>query len=743
MARKRKIPPSKLPAIRQAVRRRYGPYDRIVIDDVDYRCAETTDAGHLFQAAHDSKITKTVSHDDIPAVERSFGYRYDHGWYAPGAAKARLKAGVALLSDLPFEERQYICWQVDFVKEFLKLKASGETTCGDDAVTAAIVTIDGILKDRASTITDNGRRPRAGRIKSTFDKPCAKSLLKWKNKLLKADFNPLVLRKRTDKSGNFTPRLTPEQYRIVARYAPRFATPLKPDVTELYKDMRVKIARINRLRKRKNLPEMEVPAIDKLYEQIGLMSKFRVMAGREGLDVAKNHFRAVTDGLQDVEWPLQQVEADHWSVQLITLLVWSGLWDYLPKNLQEEVKRVRMVLGVAIDRRTHCILAMKLSRTASVESAIALVEMAVTEKQDFADGVGALTPWDYLGHIDALITDGGSAFIDAIFKTVLADLKIDHEIPPSGLAHLRGMVERIFRSMHEQVVARFEGRTFEDVVRKGDYDAEGRAGLTVDELGEVLIRYAVDIHHNTPLEAIGWETPRSCWLRLTAEHAVEPGPDVHLRRHVFGIEDQRTLGPAGIRVLNIQYRSEKLHDHFNHVGEAKVAIRALPENLGAISVKIDGSWLTVPARKEFWGVDADTWIAAEADLRRRGKHLARLTMPIVLAAIEANSRVAARARKRRDIGDTTMSKAELLRAEGQMKIGTIFPDPATADGENSEPGDHYDGTVMTGTPAPPNPAAGPATDAATGSGTADRPTTPIPTARRPNGSETPWIIEEH
>lgn len=749
MARRRKIPQPRLPAIRQAVRRRYGPSDRIIIDDIDYRCIESTNAGHVFQAVHDKLITKTVSHDEMSVVERSFGYRYDHDWYALGQAKARLHAGVALLSDLPFEERQYIQWQVDFVKEFLKMKVEktvidGKTvTCGDEAVEAAITKIGGILQARAHAVIDNGRRRRVGRLKPGGDLPCAKTLLRWKNKLLKADFNPLVLRKRTDKCGNRTPRLTPEQYDIVARFAPRYAMPTKPTVVELHETMSVVIGRINRRRKVKNLPQMRVPSIDKLYEQIGTMSKFEIMAGREGLEFAKNHFRAITEGLLDVEWPLQQVEADHWQDQLMTLLVWSGLWNTLSKAQQDKVRRIRVWIGVAIDRRTHCILALRISRTPSVESAIALVEMAVTEKQDYADAVGTLTPCDYHGHIDTLVTDGGSAFIDAIFKTVLSDLKIGHEIPPSGLPHLRAMVERLFRSMHQKVVARFEGRTFENVVRKGDYDATGRAGLTVDELGSVLVRYALDIHHNTTLDALGWETPRSCWLRLTAQHAVEPGPDDHLRRHVFGIEDQRILNAAGIRFLNIQYRSEKLHEHYMQVGDGvPMDVRFDLRNIGAISVRIGNGWLTVPAPKGFWGVDAEDWIAAEADLRRHGAHLKKITMPVVLAALEYIDKTAATARRRRNISDMPMSKGKLLQAERQMKIGTVYQDPATADGESSEPGDHYAGTVMVGTPAPQDPDAGSA-GLATGARTADGPTTPTPPSRRRNSPERRWTIEEN
>jgi putative transposase len=341
---------------------------------------------------------------------------------------------------------------------------------------------------------------------------------------------------------------------------------------------------------------------------------------------------------------------------------------------------------------------MILSRTASVESTIRLLEMAVTEKKKFADGVAALTPYDIAGTPDWIFMDGGPAFNNGEFRAVMKDLEVELELPPGGLPHLRGMVERMFRNVDQKLIARFEGRTFPNVVDKGDYDSVGRAGLTIDELGCALIRYVVDCHHNTPQAALGGETPRSCYMRLTKEHGVTPCPDDHRRRNVFGIDIERTLSAAGIRFLGIQYRSKQLQAHFMKVKNARLNCRVYAGNLGAISVKIGKSLLTVKAPPEFHKVDAETWVGAEKILQRRGAHMKKITRPIVLAAIEDFNRLAETGRRRADISDVPMSRNALLNAERSIKIFAKFPDEL--DDAADDGGDLYGGAIAVGAPKP-------------------------------------------
>jgi hypothetical protein len=225
----------------------------------------------------------------------------------------------------------------------------------------------------------------------------------------------------------------------------------------------------------------------------------------------------------------------------------------------------------------------------------------------------------------------------------------------------------------------------------------GNHGLRLGELGYALIRYVVDCHHNTPQAALGGETPRSCYLGLSKEHGLNPCPDAHKRRNVFGTDIKRTLSAAGIRFLGIQYRSEELHKHFMKVKNAEMTVRVYAGNLGAISVKIDKKFLTVKAPPEFAGVDAQTWIGAEALLRRRGAHYKKITREIVLAAIAEFRRLAAVGRRRADISDSPISKNTLLHAERSIKIFARYPDQV--DDTEEVGGDLYAGAITVGTPA--------------------------------------------
>lgn len=685
----------------QPVRMRFGEYDRIVIDDIDWRCLETNEDGHLFQAEHDGKIRRGYSHEQMQVEAGKAGFRHDRNWYSKGTMKARLRADVSSLSELDYPVRQLIMWKEDFVLEFLRLEQTDPTvTRGDDPLKKAIARVDTTLRERQSATSDNGRRRRSGRLKMFFDPPGPKAFLEWVKLYVGADRDPLVFRPRTYKSGNREERLSDEQAPISAKYAFRFASPTKPTRYGLWRAMKAEIEDVlNPAREQAGKEPIPVPSYGRLCREIEMMDEFEKEAGREGIEYALKLFRPQGDGMQDVLRPLQQVEIDHWDVGLKTILIQSRAWERLTRAARRKLEKVRMVLGVAICRRTHCVLGMTLSRTASVEAAIRLLEISVSDKSHFARAAGSITPYDIFGTPEMLFMDGGPAFDNHEFRAVLRDLEVDFEIPPSGLPHLRGMVERMFRSIDEQLLIWFEGRTFSDVVEKGDYDSAARAGTTVEELGRVLVRFAVDCHHNQPQAALGGETPRQCYLRLTKEHGVRPSPDSHKLRNVFGIDIKRTLTAGGIRFLNVQYRSRTLHEQFVKLGNIELDCRVYPANIGAISVKIGKSFLTVSGPKEFDRVDAETWIGAEAELRKKAAHMKKhVTGPIINAAIQEFERVAEIGRKRADISDNPIQRKTLLAAEREMRIFADYPDEE--DTAQNPPGDLYGSTIKVGVPEP-------------------------------------------
>lgn len=679
MVKVRQVPDPIAGAFGQPERMRFGDDDRIVLDEIDWRRRLTNDDGHVFQAAHDDKIKRTFTHAQMKAEAGKTGFRHDRGWYSTAAMVVRLRADVAEMNELPFEERQKIMWKEDFILEFerLELRYPRAVSRGDEKLKRAIRLINGLILRRHNKIKDKGRRKYAGRLKMIFDHaPGPKAFLEWRNDYFGADRDPLVLRSRKYKSGNRDDQMTEEQDKLLKKYSQKFLSRNKPSVNGLRSKMKAEIENVlNPEREKLGKPPIAVPSWGRLNKEIEMMDWFETEAGREGVEEAMRKARAYGEGIQDVLRPLQHVEIDHWTVNLRTVLTKTGAWSMLNHASRRKLQKVRMTLGAAICRRTHCILALVLSRTASVESTVRLIEMAVSDKKRFADAAGCITPYDIHGTMEMIFMDGGPAFNNAEVRAVLRDLKVDFEISPGGLPHFRGMVERLFGTLDSHVTSWFEGRTFANIGAKGDYDPDARAGTSVEELGRVLVRYVVDRHHNRPLKQLGGETPRECYLRLTKEHGVCPPPDAHKLRNVFGIDTKRIVGPGGVRFLNIQYRSRILHEYFLKVGGVHLECRIHPANLGAISVKIGKSWLTVPGPKEFDRVDAETWIAAEAAMRARMAHTEKtITGPIINVAIIEIERTAEVGRKRAQIDDGPLGRKALLAAEAQMRIFADYPD---------------------------------------------------------------------
>jgi putative transposase len=692
-------------ALGQPVRMRFESDDRIILPgkDCDWRPSKTTDAGHVLQAAHDPVVTCAISHADMAVQAGKAGFRHDRHWYSTTAMVVRLRADVSDILELSYEERQRIMWKESFILEFLRLEKCYPRTVsrGDDAIEKAIKRVDKILRLRQSQTADNGRRKRSGRVKMSFDPPGPKALRTWIKTYDAADRDPLSLRENTHRSGNRDERLTDEQIELIGEFAPRFLSRNKPSINGLREAIKAKIVKtLNPERAKKRLDPIPVPSWGRLKREIDEMGHFAKLAGREGPEDAIRQAAAYGDGVTDLARALQEVEIDHWTVGLRTLLTKAKIWHRLNRASRRNLKKVRMTLGAAKCRRTHVIVGMTLSRTASVESAVRLIEMAVSDKKRFASAAGCITPYDIHGVMERILFDGGPAFNNGEVRGTLRDLKIDWDIPPGGLPHLRGMIERFFRTVDDQVISWFEGRTFSDVVAKGDYDPDERAGTSVEELGRVLVRYVVDRHHNTPMIALAGATPREEYMDLTKKFGVWPSPDPTKMRNVFGITIKRVLGPGGIRFLNVRYRSRALHEHFLQVGPVEVSCKVHPANLGAISVKIGKKWFAVRGPKELDRVDAETWIAAEASIRKRMKTTEKtITGPIIAAAILDIERVAAAGREFAHIEDSPMQRSALLTAEAKMRVFADFPDEHDENAPEP-PEDIYQDAIPVAGPAP-------------------------------------------
>ena len=694
----------------------FDPCDRIGVRGIQYRCVKTDEVGHVFQRVDDPRISEGFTHAAFALVQKRPDYRYDRRWFSFAKANALLRSDAERLQDIPARELPKVLWKWEFCQEFLRLEKLGLTTRSGPAMEAAALVIAGKVSslDCARTPAkgkpckklppkpgEKPRKPRAGMGDGIRNPPSGRQLLRWILAFEEGEHDPTVLRDGYRNSGNFGLKLAVEAYDLLVKRAVEFAGEHAPGKAQLYDHLRADIDALNAARAIEGLGLVACPSRSRFDEEVEGLDPFLVDVGRRTLESARRKAVIVGEGYV-VTKAGQRIEIDEWEVPLMKLLVKAGIWDRLSKKMRKLIERERWWLSIAIDCATRVVLGMRLTRTPHSLGALATLHMCFVDKKPFADAVGALTPWDMRTGAWEIATDTGASYYSDDFRFAVAATGATFNNPPAGLPWLRPFVERMFGSVHTRFVSRFTGRTFENVVAKGDYPAQARASLTVDDFAWAVVRYVVDEYHNRPHEGLGGRTPRNAWTETVGLYGKIPVPDSHARRSAFGIRLTRKVTSEGVRILGLHYQSEEIQKA-RRDGVRDLDIRLDPLDIGRVSVRIDGEWLeAVCRRRGLAGVSLDTWIGASADLRRRHADAARVSEPIVLDAIRAIERMNKAAVARAGIGATIPTAETIAHAEANLTIGFALPvvddDDVSGDVTPTPGKDLFAGVIAVGVP---------------------------------------------
>ena len=235
------------------------------------------------------------------------------------------------------------------------------------------------------------------------------------------------------------------------------------------------------------------------------------------------------------------------------------------------------------------------------------------------------------------------------------------------VATRRPVEERLFGTIQSGLLPHFSGRTFANVVEKGDYDSEANASLTLSDLCWALLRWILDVYHNRPHEGLMGETPARAWTRLAEEYGVLPPPDAMMRRAVFGLARKARTEPSGIRFLGIWYNSQAIQDHRRKADECDLEIRIEAGDIGVASVRLPDGWHSVRAtHPQLAGVHLDDWIDARKRLKQKFSDEAKLTEGIVFAALDEIRNLSKTARQRASIDCTDSLQVYIDRAEKEL-----------------------------------------------------------------------------
>lgn len=698
-------------------------HDQVDIRGVALRPIYQNSEGWAFARASGEGLSQFFLHQDIAAMAAAGEIKHVRGAFST-AGSIRLASGATdplSLLDHPFRSES-LALRFAFVDAFRALERQGRvkrTYASIEASMGEITREAAVLFRR--TADESHFEKRAGRSTVVPDAPSAKSLLRWLK--LETSGGLAGLQDQRCRSGNRTTRRLQEETALLMAEVRRFASIEKPTVMAIHRKVRARFEEANRARTDQGLVPLRVPSYESVRLAIRKFTPFAVALYRDGVEAARKTHAPVGEGVTTTR-PLERVEMDEWKIDLITILTDAGLYEHLTAAEKEEIGfdklKGRLWLSVAICTTTKCILALRLARSPGTASAVETLHMALVDKGQWADGVQARSPWCMYGMPELIVTDGGPGFKSHGFRTAASDLGITAQRAAAGLPRLRANIERTFRTMGLVLMPMLAGRTFSDIVTKGDQDPADRAALTVEDFTFAVVRWVVDIYHNTPHEGLDYETPLACWQRLAVtDGGVRPPPDMRLRRLVFGTRAERTVHPHGIEVMGLTYQNRALQDWRLKAREKTVVVRVYPHDLGSIMVCLDGVWFEVPCLQHIAkGLTARTWVAAVAQLRTIRNRDAALSEPIVLQAIRDIEARTSAAQERAHIVVDEWSDVRIAREEERLFMGFTLP----RDVDQPENPDDGLGSVLF---TPPVPQAG---------------DTPPP----PDGGPTPprWTIED-
>lgn len=618
--------------IPEAPRYRYHTTDKIVINGIDYTPDSSDAEGQTFRRVSNPDFCETFTHQEIHDFHQVGSLKRFPHFFSEVKARVRARTSQTHLADLPKVQQQTVLWRKAFCDGFLEMETNGEVSRSDASMEPAI---GKLFKENTNVeMTLRVGSKRCGRKLTVRTPPTPTTLRKWLRTYEGLGLDPLSLMEGFGRSGNRKTRLPDDLYPIMANVAKQWAESNKPSKSATYEKLETELFRINQTRQKNGLAPLPMPSLQTFRKEISPLHYGTGYAGRHGESKARKDLKMVAEGINPTR-PMERLEKDGWTISLKSLMVRTDAWKQMSKEERKEVERVSMTALVAIDCATRCVVGLHIfTGKATAEAAVTTLRTIVTDKSDMAKAAGCLSSWHMGGPFEAICTDQGSEFKDYEYRASVASLGAEIMYPPAGTPYHRARIERLNGTLHQKFIAKFHGRTFENVVAKGDYDETSSAVLTNEELKKLFVRFIVDVYHHTAHDGLNGRTPAQAWAELTRIYGTPPPVDDHVIHAIFSTIEERKLRRVGVEVFGLFYQSQELYEAFLERGGKMVQVRIDQHDLGQVSVRIGTDWLAVPCKQSGMdGVSLDLWVRSDEKARRETPDDADITNEIRLRAL--------------------------------------------------------------------------------------------------------------
>jgi len=336
---------------------------------------------------------------------------------------------------------------------------------------------------------------------------------------------------------------------------------------------------------RSEFEKLTFPSRTAIFARIQDLDLHDRLVARNGKRKAKMLFTQVGK-IKYPEIPLARVEIDHTVTDLIVI----DEKDSLPLG--------RLTLTLMIDTATRYPLGYYLGfENPSYLTIQECLFNAILPKSDVKKQYGTEHDWIAYGIPNTLVTDQGKDFRGTSLENACLDLGIVLERAPRKSPEYKATVERIFGTLNTGVFHKIPGTTLSNIIKRGDYNSEKSACLSLEELEKAINIFIVDIYaekKHRGLDAI----PARKWEHSLSNNFYPRLPkDSRTLEVLLGRIEHKVINRDGIFLWRLRYNCPELSVLRLQMNRKKVKIKFHPGDLSKIFVfnPFENKYIEVPS----------------------------------------------------------------------------------------------------------------------------------------------------
>jgi len=250
----------------------------------------------------------------------------------------------------------------------------------------------------------------------------------------------------------------------------------KPSITQLYRRIVLECRDV----------DIEPPHKNTIYARANDIEERKALSKRYGPKKARERFEPLRGKFPATNTPLSVVQVDHTKVDIIIV----------DSEHRQPIARPYLTIAIDVATKMICGYTMTLDPPSASTAGLCIAH-SLCRKEFWLAQKGVDVEWPIFGKMDKLHVDNAKEFRGKMLHRACEEYGIILEHRPKGMPNYGPHVERAFRTYMQETHS-IPGTTFSNIKQRLDYDSEGNACMTLDELELWFTYFVTHWYHNAP-----------------------------------------------------------------------------------------------------------------------------------------------------------------------------------------------------------------------------------------------------